>query len=66
MMIGTRKPGEYDAAVALLTELRALAERDRRSDEFTRRCTALRQTHSRKPSLIERFNRAGIGTNHYA
>jgi hypothetical protein len=65
-MIATRKPGEYDAAVALPTELRALAERDRRSDEFTRRCTTLRQTHSRKPSLIERFNRAGIGTNHYA
>lgn len=65
-MIATRKPGEYDAAVALLTELRALAERDRRSDEFTRRAAALRQTHSRKPSLIERFNRAGIGTNHDA
>jgi hypothetical protein len=30
-MIATRKPGEYDAAVALLTELRALAERKRAS-----------------------------------
>jgi hypothetical protein len=64
-MIATRRPGEYGAAVALLTELGALAERDRRFNEFTRRCAALRQTHSRKPSLIERFNRAGIGTNHY-
>ncbi len=59
-MIATKKPGEYDAAVMLLTELRALAERDGRPDEFARRSTALRQTHSRKPSLIERFNRAGI------
>ena len=32
-MIATRKPGEYDAAVALLTELRTLAERDRHSDD---------------------------------
>ena len=62
-MIATRKPGEYDAAVALLTELQALAMRDRRSEEFTQRCAALRQTHSRKPGLIERFNRAGIGTD---
>jgi predicted kinase len=59
-MIATKKPGEYDAAVMLLTELRALAERDGRPDEFARRSIALRQTHSRKPSLIERFNRAGI------
>jgi len=64
-MIATKKPGEYDAAVMLLTELRALAERDGRPDEFARRSITLRQTHSRKPSLIERFNRAGIGTNHH-
>jgi hypothetical protein len=63
-MIATKKPGEYDAAVALLTELRALAERDGHPDEFAWRCAALRQTHARKPSLIERFNRAGVGTNH--
>ncbi|MGH3512393.1 MAG: hypothetical protein ACRDQV_12470 [Pseudonocardiaceae bacterium] len=65
-MIASRKPGEYDAAVALLTELRALAERHGRSEEFTRRCATLHQRHSRKPSLIERFNRAGVGTNHDA
>jgi hypothetical protein len=65
-MIATKKPGEYDAAVALLTELRALAERDGHPDEFAWRCAALRQTHARKPSLIERFNRAGVGTNHHA
>ena len=65
-MIATKRPGEYDAAIVLLTELRSLAERDRRPDEFARRCAALRQTHSRKPSLIERFNRAGVGTSHHA
>jgi hypothetical protein len=59
-MIATRKPAEYDAAVTLLTDLQALAEREDRYDTFTSRTIALRQTHARKPSLIERFNRAGI------
>ena len=59
-MIATRKPAEYDAAITLLTDLHALAERDGRRHTFTQRSTALRQTHTRKPSLIERLNRAGI------
>jgi hypothetical protein len=59
-MIATRKPAEYDAAVTLLTDLQAVAEREDRYDTFTSRTIALRQTHARKPSLIERFNRAGI------
>jgi hypothetical protein len=59
-LIATRKPTEYDAAVTLLTDLQALAERDDHYDTFTLRTTALRQTHARKPSLIERLDRAGI------
>ncbi len=59
-MIATRKPAEYDAAVTLLTDLQALAERDGHYDTFTLRTIALRQTHGRKPALIERLNRAGI------
>jgi hypothetical protein len=59
-LIATRTPAEYDAAVTLLTELQALAERDGHYDTFTLRTIALRQTHARKPSLIERLNRAGI------
>lgn len=59
-LIATRKPAEYDAAVTLLTDLQALAERDGRHDTFAHRITALRQAHARKPSLIERFNRAGV------
>lgn len=59
-LIATRKPTEYDAAVALLTDLQALAEREGRYDTFTLRTIALRQTHARKPSLIERLNRARI------
>ncbi|GAB3394274.1 hypothetical protein [Amycolatopsis echigonensis] len=59
-MIATRKPAEYDAAVTLVTDLHALAEREDRYDTFTIRTIALRQTHARKPSLIERLNRARI------
>lgn len=59
-LIATRKPGEYDAAVALLTDLQALAEREGRPDAFTRRSQALRHTHARKTSLIERLGRAGL------
>jgi hypothetical protein len=55
-----QKPAEYDAAVTLLTDLQALAEREDRDHTFTVRTTASRQTHTRKPSLIERLNRAGI------
>ena len=40
--------------------LQALAEREDRYDTFTTRTIALRQTHARKPSLIERLNQARI------
>lgn len=59
-MIDTRKPAEYDAAVTLLTDLQALAERGDHYDTFTIRTIALRKAHARKPSLIERLNRARI------
>ncbi|GCE37803.1 hypothetical protein Rhow_000649 [Rhodococcus wratislaviensis] len=59
-MIATRKPIEYDAAVALLTDLQTLAEREGRGDIFTQRSQALRHTHARKPRLIERLDRAGV------
>jgi hypothetical protein len=59
-MIATRRPAEYDAAVTLLSDLRALAEREHRHHTFTVRTTALRQTHAHKPSLIERLSRAGM------
>lgn len=59
-LIATRKPTEYDAAVALLRDLQALAERDDRFDSFTLRSMALRDAHARKPSLIDRLNRARL------
>ena len=59
-MIATRRPAEYDATITLLTDLQALAERDGRRHTFSQRIMALRQTHTRKPSLIEHLNRAGL------
>jgi hypothetical protein len=59
-MIATRKPAEYDAAVTLLIDLRAPAEREDRYDTFTLRTIAPRHTHLRKPSRIERLNRARV------
>ncbi|GAA4221101.1 hypothetical protein FHR32_005380 [Streptosporangium album] len=59
-MIGTKKAGEYDAAVELLKDLRTVAQRADRLDGFTRRFTLLRQEHLRKPSLMARFDHAGL------
>ncbi|MEV4183147.1 hypothetical protein AB0J28_17115 [Streptosporangium canum] len=59
-MIDARKASEYDAAVELLKDLRAVAERAGRLGDFTRRFTLLRQDHLRKSSLIERFDRARL------
>jgi hypothetical protein len=49
-MIETRKPKEYDAAIELLVDLKALAERDGRGAAFTRRVRQLRAEHARKPA----------------
>jgi uncharacterized Zn finger protein len=59
-LISTRKPGEYDTAVDLLKDLETLAQHADRTEEFARRFTLLRQEHHRKPSLIERLDRAGL------
>ncbi len=46
--------------VTLLCDLRALAERQGENAAFTRRFLALREQHHRKPSLQERFDKAGL------
>jgi uncharacterized Zn finger protein len=59
-LIETRKPREYDRAVSLLRDLQALAEREEGSAEFRQRFGELRVRHDRKPSLQERFDKAGL------
>lgn len=55
-----RREGPYDDDAALLTDLRALAERGARPRKFAQRSAALRQDHARKPSLLKRLNGANL------
>jgi hypothetical protein len=55
-LIETKKPAEYDRAVDLLEDLRHVAG----PAEFARRVAELRVRHVRKPSLMDRFDRAGL------
>ncbi len=59
-LIGTKVPARYDEAVTLLVDLRDLALRDGQAGEFDRRFADLREAHLRKPSLIARFDQAGL------
>jgi hypothetical protein len=59
-LIETKSPRDYDTAVMLLCDLRALAERQGQAAAFTRRFLALRERHGRKPSLQDRFDKAGL------
>ncbi|HEX5995711.1 MAG TPA: hypothetical protein VFY84_11265 [Jiangellales bacterium] len=59
-LIDTKKPREYDTAVQLLVDLRDLSERDGNTAPFRHRLAELRTVHARKPSLLERLERAGL------
>ena len=59
-MIDTKRPRDYDLAVSLLRDLQALAEREEDSAGFRKRFGELRARHDRKPSLQERFDKAGL------
>jgi hypothetical protein len=59
-LISARKASEYDAAVALLQDLHAVAQRADHDTAFTLRCADLRQHHFRKPAFIQRLDHAGL------
>ncbi len=59
-LIATRQPKRYDEAVLLLRDLRDLADRGGKTAEAASRLSALRTSHSGKPSLIRRLNEAGL------
>jgi hypothetical protein len=59
-LIETKKPRDYDSAVSILCDLSALARRDGDHHSFTTRFQQLRTSHERKPSLQERFDKAGL------
>ena len=59
-LIGTKRPRDYDLAVTLLRDIRALADRQGDPAAFTKRFLELRAQHQRKPSLLDRFDQAGL------
>ena len=58
--IETRQPTNYDQAVTILKDLRAVSEQEDRHDAFDQRLHVLQQRHARKVSLLERLERAGL------
>jgi hypothetical protein len=59
-LIGTRRPADYTAAIALLLDLRDVSRRKDRHTEFARRVGSLREGHAKKPSLLLRLRKAGL------
>ena len=59
-MIATKKTSEYDRAVALLRDLRALAKRRGEEAAFAKRVLGLRAQYPGRPGLQDRFNEAGL------
>jgi hypothetical protein len=59
-LIETKRPRDYDLAVSLLRDLQALAERQGNAEAFRKRFGELRAQHQRKPSLLDRFDQAGL------
>ena len=59
-LIETKRPRDYDLATSLLKDLQALADRQEDSAAFRKRFLQLRARHERKPSLLDRFDKAGL------
>jgi hypothetical protein len=59
-LISTKQPKSYDSAVKLLVDLRDLAARKGKTDEFRAMIDAICVAHARKPSFIERLRKAGL------
>jgi hypothetical protein len=59
-LIETKRPREYDLAVRLLQDLCALADQQGDSAAFKERLLGLRARHQRKPSLLDRLDKAGL------
>jgi hypothetical protein len=59
-LIDAKRPRDYDLAVSLLRDLRALAERQGNTAAFREQFLELRRRHQRKPSLLDRFDKANL------
>jgi hypothetical protein len=54
------KPKEYDQATQLLRDLHVIARREDDITAFTARVRELRTRHAKRPSLMERLDKAGL------
>jgi hypothetical protein len=54
------KPKEYDQATQLLRDLHVIARREDDIAAFTARVRELRTQYAKRPSLMERFDKAGL------
>jgi hypothetical protein len=54
------KPKEYDQATQLLRDLHEIARWENDTAAFTTRLRELRTRYAKRPSLMERFNTAGL------
>jgi len=54
------KPKEYDQATQLLKDLHEIARREKGIPAFTVRVRELRTRYAKRPSLMERFDKAGL------
>jgi uncharacterized Zn finger protein len=62
-LIATTRPSDYEVAVQLLKDLAELGEKRGRQTEVRDRIARLRQSHARKPTLLERLRAAGLQTD---
>jgi hypothetical protein len=60
-LIERTQPKAYDEAVELLRDLHDLSARGQQTEVFAARLAALRQRNARRPSLLERLDRARLG-----
>lgn len=59
-LIETKRPKEYDQAVGLLQDLHDLSHSRQQAAAFAARLGPLRERYARRPSFIERLDRAGL------
>jgi hypothetical protein len=59
-LLATKLPKSYDRAVELIMDLRDLAARKGKKEDFPSRLDALRASHLRKPSFIASVQKASL------
>ncbi|GIL19899.1 MAG: hypothetical protein BroJett041_10130 [Candidatus Jettenia caeni] len=59
-LIEEKKPKSYDSALALLKDLRELAEYRGKLEEFKQRVAEIQQTYSNRPALRDRIRHAKL------